>query len=566
MALENRDYEQQIFQAPAGVGNDTDPTTIKSGAGKYTEITDENGNVIAKFDNATKKTTLDNAKVENGLEVGGNETVSGNQTVEGNSDLQGDVTLGSDNNDIVTIRGTTTLKENATLEKDLSVDGSTLLNGNVTLGDSPSDSIIVKGTMTMQDINTDGDLNVKGNTTLGDSSTDTTTIKGSTHLERDLSVSGDTNLDGNVIIGDSSADTTTIKSVLIQKENSLFEKELTVQGDTTLGSDATDTVQIAGTSEFLENSTFNKDIEIKGSTVLDNELDVKGDTTFEKDVNIQGSATFGTDCNDAVIVNGKPTFKCDVAIEKNLSVDGDLTVRGNTTLGDGSADTITVNGTPTFKEDVVMDKKLLVKGNIINLRDSNTGIYIYDNHISLYDTSDTFVHFYNSITYNPTADVELRTNIQGISQYEDSFDPIPSSYLVSNTILGITTDIKNASFYIKVQGFMASIHFIAYDISGGFSKALPTNDNTDITIKLNDLLATHNLEVDDSKQAFYVGVATFHYWDGALHAPVASTEAYIYNGDATVSHFGSLGQADGSAFTAKAWALKANITCKIKHI
>jgi len=237
--------------------------------------------------------------------------------------VNGDVVLGNETSDKIIFNGTPQFK-------DIEAQNLTIKD-NTTLGEDSTDTLTVKATSTFKEdmtaekgLSVGNNLSVADNTTLGEDSTDTLTVKATSTFKEDmtaekgLEVQGDTDLQGNVNLGSDNTDSIIVKGVstfnenVTAKKNVYIEGALTADGNTTLGDSPTDNTLINGTLQAKEKGTFEKDLEVQGNTTLgdadSDTLTVKATSTFEEKAHFKKCINLGTDTDDCITFNNSSTF------------------------------------------------------------------------------------------------------------------------------------------------------------------------------------------------------------------------------------------------------------------
>ena len=224
---------------------------------------------------------------------------------------------------------------------DLFVAGATQLNGTLTVANNQA--TFLGGTLTVRD----GMATVLGGTLQ---------VKGQTQLDDTLTVDGATLINNTFTVADGFK--TTLGGDLQVKLNTLLNGTLTVSdtksstlGGTLLVKEKTTlfATKNCAADALLVNgkSVFECDVAINAN------LDINGDLTTDGDMDLSGDVILGTDCNNTLLVKSTTTINCATEILNTLDVTGDfvttlggkLHVVGNTALGTTNAsERLEVNG------------------------------------------------------------------------------------------------------------------------------------------------------------------------------------------------------------------------------
>lgn len=284
-----------------------------------------------------------------------------------NLSVDGSITLGSDANDIMTIKAGPVTLENATAAADALQFGTGANLANlyrVSNDQLKTDDSFEVGT----------NLLVDGNTTLGDGASDNVTLKGGP-----LTLEAATAPSAGIIFG------TTSTANLYRSANDTLKTD----DNFVVGTNLT----VDGTSTFTGTFTVNSTTITLGDANTDTVTINAGPIILANATAVGDALQFGSDANLANLYrSANDTLKTDdsFVVGTNLTVDGTSTFTGTftvnsttITLGDANTDTVTINAGPVNFPNATVAGDALVIGNDTNLYRSAADVLRTDDSLSV---------------------------------------------------------------------------------------------------------------------------------------------------------------------------------------
>ena len=338
--------------------------------------------------------------------------LGGTLTVAGHTQLNNTLTVAD--NKATILGGTLQVKEATQLDDTLTVTGHTQLNNTLTVADGKETilggDLTAKGTVNLgtdcfDDIFLNGETQFGCKVTIGDPNnpcttgdflvyspsyfycpveiSNTLTVLGDyvTDLGGKLFVAGDTQLNGTLTVANDQATflggTLTVRDGMATVLGGTLQVKGQTQLDDTLTVDGATLINNTLTVADGFKTTLGGDLQVKLNTLLNGTLtvsDTKSSTLGGTLLVKEKTTLFATkNCAaDALLVNGKSVFECDVTVNANLTViggdisgGGDLDLDGDVVLGTNCANTLLVKSTTTIECATEILNTLDVTGNFV---------------------------------------------------------------------------------------------------------------------------------------------------------------------------------------------------------